>query len=225
MAKLYVVGTPIGNSKDITLRAIETLHSVSYIACEDTRVTSKLLSILKIEGKKLLSCHEFNEKNSSLGIIKLIEQGNDVALVSDAGMPVISDPGYVVIREAINNGIDIDVIPGPSASTMAVVLSNLNTIYTFVGFLKDKTIQRQNQLLKLNEGTYVAYVSPHKLYQTLKDIKETCGANTKLFLGKELTKMFEKHFRGTVDEVLQQIDEKSIKGEYTMVFEKRGKDE
>lgn len=225
MSKLYVVGTPIGNSKDITLRAIETLNQVNIIACEDTRVTSKLLSILKIEGKKLISCHEFNEKNSSIGIIKLIEQGNDVALVSDAGMPVISDPGYLVIREAIKNGIEIDVIPGPSASIMALVLSNMNSSFTFIGFLKDKTIQRQNQLLKLSPGTYVTYVSPHKLYQTLKDIESTLGSNTNVFLGKELTKMFEKHYRGTVKDIIELVDQNNIKGEYTMVFEKKEKNE
>ena len=218
MNKIYIVGTPIGNMKDITLRALETLKLVDVIACEDTRVTRKLLNHYEIEGKKLISYHDKNEKASAKGIVGLIEAGKHVAVVSDAGMPVINDPGFEVIRQCLENDIAIEMIPGVSATTTAVALSNLNSHFKFIGFFKPKTGQRQNQLKKLTPGSYVAFGSPHRLIGELEDIKEVLGENTPLFIGRELTKKFETHYRGTVSEVLEAVKDE-IKGEFTIVFE------
>ena len=219
MAKLYIVGTPIGNLKDITLRAIETLKHVDIIACEDTRVTKNLLNYFEIKNKKTIAYHDKNEKASSNGIINLIKEKNiNVALVSDAGMPVINDPGYEVIRQAIMNDIEIIIVPGVSATTTTIVLSNFDTHFTFIGFLKPKKGQRQNQLKKLNSGSYVAFLSPHRLMQELEDIASVIGNDTKVFIGRELTKKFETHYRGTVLEVMAQV-KNEIKGEFSIAFE------
>lgn len=225
MSKLYIVGTPIGNIKDITIRASETLAKVSVIACEDTRVTRKLLNALNIKIPKLIAYHDQNERKSAPGIIKLLKQGEKVALVSDAGMPVISDPGFLVIKEAIAAQIPIEVIPGVSAVLTTLALSSFDTHFKFLGFLKPKSGQRQNQLKKLGPGTYIVFVSPHKLLSTLDDITNILGSETKVFLGRELTKKFESHYRGTVKEVKNQVIE-NVKGEFTLalvVEKKKGK--
>ena len=218
MNKLYIVGTPIGNMKDITLRALETLKSVDIIACEDTRVTRKLLSYYEISDKKLIAYHDKNEKHSASGIVKLLKEGQMVAIVSDAGMPTINDPGFEAIRQALNNDIEIEIIPGVSATTTAIALSNLDTHFTFLGFLKPKTIQRQNQLKKLTPGSYVAFLSPHRLMGELEDLKTIFGPDLKMFLGRELTKKFESHYRGNVVDVIEAVKE-HVKGEFTVVFE------
>ncbi|WKX02609.1 16S rRNA (cytidine(1402)-2'-O)-methyltransferase [Candidatus Mycoplasma mahonii] len=218
MSKLYVIGTPIGNLKDITLRAIETLNDVDVIACEDTRVTKKLLNHLEIIGKRTIAYHDKNEKSSAKGIIEMILSGKNVGLVSDAGMPVINDPGYEVIRLAIGSGVEIVVIPSVSAVLTTLVLSNFDTHFTFIGFLKPKSGQRQNQLKKLSPGTYVAFVSPHRIMSELEDIKTVFTENIKLFLGRELTKKFETHYRGTVVDVMEAIKDE-IKGEMSIAFE------
>ena len=217
MSKLFIIGTPIGNLKDITLRAIETLKKVDIIACEDTRVTKKLLSHYKIENKKLISYNNNNEKKSSKGLIKLLNENKSVGLVSDAGMPVISDPGFEIIREVIKNNVEFELIPGVSALTHALVLSNMDINFKFLGFLKPKSIQRQNQLKKLEPGTYLTFVSPHKLEKQLFDMKEIFGDKVNIFLGKEFTKKFEAYYRGTPSEILKKIKD-NVKGEFTMVF-------
>ncbi|QCZ36917.1 16S rRNA (cytidine(1402)-2'-O)-methyltransferase [Mycoplasma nasistruthionis] len=223
MAKLYIVGTPIGNLEDITIRALNTLKSVNFIACEDTRVTRKLLDRYlepnEIASKKLFKYDKFTEKNSAKGIINLIEQGNDVALVSDAGMPVVSDPGFDAISQALAQDIDIEIIPGVTAAITAFVGSNFSAEFTFLGFIKDKTQQRINQLKELAIGTYIFYVSPHKLIQTLDDIYTVFQDKAQLCLTKELTKLYEQWFRGNALELkehFQSLD--SIKGEYTLVL-------
>lgn len=218
MGKLFIVGTPIGNLKDITFRAIETLKQVDIIACEDTRVTIKLLNAYDIHAPKLISHHANNEKLSALGIIKLIQEGKNVALVSDAGMPVINDPGFLVIREAIKNQIPIEVIPGPSATITALVLSNYDSHFTFLGFLKPKTGQRQNQLKVLENGTFVCFVSVHQIIETLNDFKEVFGNSFELFVGRELTKLHESLYRGTVDAIVEKLKDETL-GEFTVVFE------
>ncbi|MCK5945664.1 MAG: 16S rRNA (cytidine(1402)-2'-O)-methyltransferase [Mycoplasmataceae bacterium] len=218
MNKIYIIGTPIGNLSDITLRALETLKELDVIACEDTRVTRKLLNHYEITSKKLISYHDKNEKASAKGIVDLIEQGLKVGVVSDAGMPVINDPGFEVIRQCIENDIHIEVIPGVSATTTAIALSNLDTHFKFLGFFKPKTGQRQNQLKKLTPGTYLAFGSPHRLMGELEDIKEVLGEETKVFIGRELTKKFETHYRGNVVEVIESVKDE-IKGEFTIVFE------
>lgn len=218
MSKLYIVGTPIGNMKDITLRALETLKEVDVIACEDTRVTKKLLSHHEIRYDKLVAYHDQNEKASAKGIVEMINAGQSVAIVSDAGMPVVADPGFEVIRQAIAAGIEFEVIPGVSAVTTSIVLSNLDTHFKFLGFLKPKPIQRQNELKALAPGTYIAYISPHKMEKTLEDFDIVFGDSVKVFLGRELTKKFESHYRGTPKEVFEQVKD-HIKGEFTIVFE------
>ena len=218
MSKLYIIGTPIGNLKDITLRAIETLELVDVLACEDTRVTRKLLSHLDIVGKRTIAYHDKNEKASASGIIEMVKNGKNVGIVSDAGMPVINDPGYEVIRQAIESDIEIEIIPGVSATITTLVLSNFDTHFKFIGFLKPKSGQRINQLKKLEQGSYVAFVSPHRIMSELEDIKTVFGEEIKVFIGRELTKKFETHYRGTVVEVMEAIKDE-IKGELSIAFE------
>ena len=217
MGKLYVVSTPIGNLKDITYRAVETLMDADIIACEDTRVSRKLLNHYEIHSKRLISYHDKNAAKSAKGIIQLLIDGNNIALISDAGSPLISDPGYIIVRECYKNNIKVIVIPGVSAHLMAVQYSSLDTHYKFLGFLSPKTIARQNQLKKLEPGTYVTHVSPYKLIKTLDDIKLILGSETLVSLSKELTKLYETIYNGTVDEVINLLPE-NIKGEYTLVF-------
>ena len=220
MSKLIVIATPIGNIRDITLRSIDVIKESKYFACEDTRTTKKLLTLLEIslEGKVFFPYHDKNEKNSSKGLLKIINENNDIVLMSEAGMPVVSDPGFTIIRECIENNITIDVLPGPSVVDTVFVLSNLSSQYSFLGFLKPKKISRQNELAKLIPGTYITLVSPYKLISVLEDIKDTLGADVEVFLGKEITKMHEKHYRGSVENVLNDLDETSIKGEFTLAF-------
>ena len=218
MSKLYIVGTPIGNMKDITLRALDTLNEVNVIACEDTRVTKKLLAFHEISNKKLIAYHDKNEKASAKGIIQMIQNGESVALVSDAGMPVVSDPGYEVIRQALASDVEIEIVPGVSATITTLVLSNFDTFFKFNGFLKPKSGQRINQLKALEPGTHIFFASPHRLLGELEDIKEALGEETQVFLGRELTKMYETHYRGTPAEVAEQVKDQ-IKGEFTIAIE------
>lgn len=221
MSKLYIVGTPIGNLEDISLRALKTLRRVNFIACEDTRKTKQLLRLLKIEyhNKKFFAHHDFNEHHSAQGIVKILQNNHEVALVSDAGMPTISDPGYKLISQVLKHDLPLEVIPGPTAVIVANILANFRNEFTFLGFLKDKKLQRLKQLKKLSPNTYVAFVSPHKLKQTLQDIHTIFGDNIEVFLGKELTKMFEKHYRGTILQIIDKFSVTAIKGEYTIVID------
>lgn len=217
MSKLYIVGTPIGNLKDISLRALETLKSVDVIAAEDTRVTKKLLSNFDIDNKRLISYHDHNEKNSAKGIISLLNEGKTVALVSDAGMPVVNDPGFILIREVIENNIEYDVIPGPSSVTTALVHSNFDTHFNFHGYLKPKKVQRENQLSVLTKGTHIFLSSPHRIVEELKSVKEVIS-NPKVFVGREMTKKFQTLYRGDIDKIISDI-QSNLKGEFTMVLE------
>ncbi|WLP85719.1 16S rRNA (cytidine(1402)-2'-O)-methyltransferase [Mycoplasma seminis] len=219
MAKLYIVGTPIGNLEDITLRALRTLKEVEIIACEDTRVTHKLLEKYEITNKRLITYNNFTEKSSSKGILELINSGKDIALVSDAGMPVVSDPGFEVISQARENGIQVEIIPGVNAAITAFVGSNFSNEFTFLGFIKDKSQQRINQLSALEIGTYIFYVSPHKMLSTLQDIATVFEDKAKLCLAKELTKMHETWYYGNAQELYEQFTAMdSIKGEFTLVL-------
>lgn len=216
--KLFIVATPIGNIKDITLRALEALKEVDIIACEDTRVSSKLLNHYQIK-KPLISYHNFNEKENAKKIIDFILLGKSVALISDAGTPLISDPGFNLINEAIKHDIEIETLPGPSAFVNAFVLSGFNYPFTFLGFLKDKSSQRIKELENLDYGTYIIYVAPHKLLSTLEDLDSIFGSKINIFLVKELTKIYEKHYRGTVVQIQEQLQNSSLKGEFTLVFQ------
>jgi 16S rRNA (cytidine1402-2'-O)-methyltransferase len=220
MGKLYVVGTPIGNLKDITFRALEVLQSVNFIACEDTRRTSILLNHYKIEGKKLLSYYEPKESVQVPKIIKLLEK-EDVALVTDAGTPSISDPGYKLIRACIEKGIPVEVIPGPSAVISALVGSGLPTDrFTFVGFLPKKGLNNFLEELKAyKDSTIIAFESPNRVVKSLEAIKETYGDNTTVCVARELTKLHEEYIRGRVVEVLEELSKRGeIKGEIVILW-------
>ncbi len=215
--KLFIIGTPIGNFEDITLRALETLKNVDIIACEDTRVTLKLLHHFNIKNKKLISYHNFNEKASAKGIIDLIINKNlQIGLVSDAGMPSISDPGFNLIEEAIKNNIKFSVIPGVSAITTAITASNLGPNFTFLGFGKQKKNQLINQLKSLSEGTYILFSAPHKIEFLLDAIEELKLDHT-IFVGRELTKTYETYYWGKSNEIKEKIKD-SIRGEFTLIL-------
>ncbi|TPI01160.1 16S rRNA (cytidine(1402)-2'-O)-methyltransferase [Mycoplasma struthionis] len=217
MAKLYIVGTPIGNLEDITIRAINTLKSVDVILCEDSRVSQKLLKHYEINNKTIISYHNFNEKQISPKAIKLINENKNIALISDAGMPLISDPGFELIKAAKENNIDIEIIGGPTAMVHALIKANFASKFTFLGFLKDKSGARQNELKELGYGTYVAYVSPHKLLATLDDFEVVFENNVQIYLIKEMTKMFETSYEGSPQEIKNLLGD-NIKGEFTIVF-------
>ncbi|MGL5205866.1 MAG: 16S rRNA (cytidine(1402)-2'-O)-methyltransferase [Metamycoplasmataceae bacterium] len=220
--KLFIVGTPIGNLKDITLRAIETLRDVDYIACEDTRVTKVLLASLNIKNKKIISYHNYNEIPSTKGIIELLNNGNSVALVSDAGMPLIADPGFNLLKEIKERGFSFEIIPGVSALTTSIAISSLGPNFTFLGFPKNKKSQMVNQIKDITSGTYIFFIAPHKLIFTLQTLNEHFEGNEKIFLCKELTKKFEEHFEGTAGELLNKLPE-NIKGEFTLIFSIEGR--
>jgi 16S rRNA (cytidine1402-2'-O)-methyltransferase len=222
---LYIVSTPIGNLKDITLRAIEVLGSVGYIACEDTRVTARLLNSLDIKKTPMLiSFNEFTEDRKIPNIMNLLKNDQDVALVSDSGTPLISDPGFPLVREVIKNGIKVESIPGPSAITTALVVSGLPTDkYVFIGFLPRRGGNRKNALIRIKESsnilqaTYIIYVAPHRLIRTLSEIQEVFG-DIYLVVGRELTKKFEEVRRENISRTIKHFSDVSPKGEFVILF-------
>ncbi|VEU75577.1 Ribosomal RNA small subunit methyltransferase I [Mycoplasmopsis maculosa] len=218
MAKIFLVGTPIGNLKDITFRAIETLKNVDLIACEDTRVTSKLLDYYNIK-KRLITYNKINEKASAEGILELIVKDNlNIALVSDAGMPLVSDPGFELIKKARENNIEVELIPGVSASISAFALSGFSNTFIFHGFPEEKSGRRKKQIENLDKNyAHIFYVSPHKFDLFINDIKEVWFDKANLFLARELTKMHESTYFGTPEEIIKSLDNTSRKGEYTIV--------
>lgn len=217
MKKLFIVGTPIGNFEDITLRAINTLKTVDVIACEDTRVTLKLLYHFGINHKKLIAYHNFNEHHSAQGIIDLIvKSGKSVALVTDAGMPIISDPGFLLIDLAKKENISFEVIPGVSAITTAFCASGLGHEFTFLGFGKPKKQQLVKQISSLSPGTYIFFSTPHKI-EFLLDVIDQNVEYHQIFVGRELTKKFETFYYGRAQEVKEQI-QGSLMGEFTLVL-------
>ncbi len=192
MAKLYIVGTPIGNLKDITLRALETLKSVEVIACEDTRHSLALLNHYEIKAK-LVAYHKFNEKECSERLVKEIEEGKSVAIITDAGMPAISDPGAVVVKLCREKGVAVEVVPGPTAFASAVAMSGIECAgFTFLGFLPDKKKLKVSILSKYKNSTVpvIFYVAPHDLTKTAKDIEEIFG-DRKVWVCREITKLHE----------------------------------
>jgi len=226
MSKLYMVPTPIGNLKDISLRVLEVLNEVDRIACEDTRVTAKLLNRYEIR-KPLVSYREHNEMEASVFILDKIESGENIALVTDAGMPGISDPGEVIVRKAIERGIEVNVLPGPSALINALVSSGLQTgRFSFVEFLDKAKKKKRDELmlLKDREETLIFYEAPHRILDTLSAVKEIFG-DRKISLSRELTKLYEQHLRGTVSEVLDTFKEKAPKGEFVLVVSGKSQDE
>ena len=214
---LYLVVTPIGNLSDMTLRAIEILKSADKIYAEDTRNSITLLKHYNI-STKLESYHEFNQDIKTDSIIKELKDGLVIAIISDAGLPVISDPGYKIVKEAIANDIAVSTIPGASAGISALIASGLAPMpYTFYGFLDSKKTKRINQLneLKYITHTIIFYEAPHRIFEALEDIKEVFG-DRNVVLARELTKTYEEYIRGRITDILK-LD--SIKGEIVLMVE------
>ena len=218
--KLFVVGTPIGNLADITYRAVDTLNSVDFIFAEDTRVSKKLLNHYNID-KKIYSYHDHSKDSEVEKLTNLLESGNDVALISDAGTPTVSDPGYRLIRECVKKGVDIVPVPGPSAVTAALSVAGLpSDSFTFVGFLPQKKgrIKKIEQLSEIN-NTIILFESPHRLLKTLNQLFEILG-NRQVAIGRELTKLYEEIIRGNLKDVIQEFSKKSVKGEIVIMIGK-----
>lgn len=216
-ATLFLVATPIGNLNELTSRAIETLKNVSVIACEDTRNSLKLLTHFDIHTK-MISYHNFNEEESSNGIINLLRQGEDIALISDAGYPLISDPGYILVNKVIDEGFNIVTVSGPNAAINALVASGLKTThYLFYGFLNAKQSQAKKELEELKEFPYtiVFYEAPHRIEKTLKLMLDVLG-DRKACLARELTKLHEEFIRGNLSDLCKLQE---LKGEMVVVVE------
>ena len=218
--KLYLVATPIGNLEDITFRAINTLKNVDIIAAEDTRHTLKLLNHYEI-SKPLISYHRHNEDvKTDLLISKLLE-GKNIAIVTDAGTPGISDPGEEIVKDAIKNNIEIVPIPGACALINALIPSGLNTKeFAFYGFLPLNKKNRKNifERIKKEDKTIILYEAPHKLIKTLEDILENIG-DINCVLAKEITKIHEEFLRNNISEIINRLNEKGIKGEYIILLD------
>jgi 16S rRNA (cytidine1402-2'-O)-methyltransferase len=216
---LYLVATPIGNLSDITLRALETLRQVDYIASEDTRKTGLLLKHFEIK-KPQISFHEYNEEQAGPKIMALLEAGSSVALVSNAGTPGIADPGFTLVRRAIEAGVPVTAIPGATALVAALVVSGMPAhAFTFRGFPPRKSGRRRRflEVDKASPHTLVFYESPHRLRAFLEDALEVLG-DRPAALANELTKMFEAVQRGRLSELLNQLEQESPRGEYVVVI-------
>ena len=219
---LFVVGTPIGNLEDITLRAISTLQNVDLILAEDTRNSKKLLSAHNIDTK-MMSYHEHSNEKETKRIISLLLDGKNLALISDAGTPTISDPGYGLIRDCIKKEIKIIPIPGASAITTAMSVSGLpSDSFTFYGFLPQKKgrLKKINQLKEL-DNTIILFESPYRLEKTLNQLKEYLG-NRSVVVGRELTKLYEEIIRGNLEDVIKYFSKSKVKGEIVIMI---GKDD
>ncbi|MBU1046207.1 16S rRNA (cytidine(1402)-2'-O)-methyltransferase [Patescibacteria group bacterium] len=227
MQHLYIIGTPIGNLEDITLRALRILKEVDFVLCEDTRVTRKLLDKYEIETPTI-SYHSFSGKIKTDKILELLEEGKDLALVSDAGTPTISDPGFMLVaqvKEKFGESVMVTPIPGPSALISALSVSGLPAdSFTFFGFLPRKKGKQTaiNEILELKR-TAVFYESPHRILKTLETIKELSEEfeqNKKIVIGREITKMFEQIVSGTIEEVIKYFEDNSdkVKGEFVVMI-------
>lgn len=218
---LYIVATPIGNLGDMVPRAVETLQSVSVIACEDTRHSKKLLGHFSID-KPCIAYHDHADKKSSYKLIQRLLNGEDIALISDAGTPLISDPGYRLVSEARGQGVSVVPIPGACAAISALSVSGLPTdSFRFIGFLPAKTSQRKTALGELKTGaqTMVCYEAPHRIIETITDMIEIFGTDRPSFMAREMTKKFETYLHGTLEELLQQVsvDINQQRGEIVLV--------
>ncbi|MVP02162.1 16S rRNA (cytidine(1402)-2'-O)-methyltransferase [Paenibacillus lutrae] len=223
---LYLVGTPIGNLEDMTYRAVRTLKEADLIAAEDTRQSRKLLTHFDIPGR-LVSYHEHNKQASGPELIRLMSEGQTIALISDAGLPAISDPGHDLVRLAIEAGITVVPIPGANAALSALIASGLPTDeFTFIGFLPREKKDMQRELTRLipAPGTLLFYESPHRVMRTLEQMLEVWG-DRQVCLARELTKRFEEFARGTVSQALEYLGEHPPQGEYVLLVEGRSKAE
>ena len=217
--KLYIIPTPIGNLNDITLRSLDALRNSDYILCEDTRVSKRLLSKYEI-STPLKSYHSFNEHKVLSSHIKYILSGKKISLISDAGTPSISDPGFLLIREAIRNDIEIDCLPGPTALIPALVNSGLpSDKFVFEGFLPVK--KGRNKRLKFlsdEERSIIIYESPKRLKKLINDLIDNFGEERNASISRELTKIYQENIRGSLKELYTQIENKNIKGEIVLVI-------
>ena len=218
MAKLFIVPTPIGNLEDITLRAIRTLEEVDYILAEDTRTTSVLLKHLGIE-KKMYSHHKFNEHATSAMVAEAIEGGRNVALVSDAGTPGISDPGFLLVRTCVEAGLEVETLPGPTAFVPALVQSGFPCDrFCFEGFLPQKK-GRNKRIAALadDERTMIFYESPFRVVKLLQQLAEVMGEEREASVSREITKKFEQTVRGTLAELIEHFTTNDPKGEFVVI--------
>ena len=219
--KLYIVSTPIGNIKDITFRAIEVLEKADYIVCENPNNSKKLLNHYNI-NKKLIQLNAIIEENNTSNILNLIKNGNNIAYISDAGTPCISDPGQILVSNAIKENIEVSVIPGANAILTSLVGSGLNiSNFTFVGFLSNKSGTRLNQLKELSKinSTLVIYESSHRILDTIKDIKQTFNNDLNICIAKELTKIHEEYIRDNIANI--SLDKEKAKGEFVILIENK----
>lgn len=224
---LRVVATPIGNIKDITYRAVEVLKESDAILCEDTRCALKLLNHYEIK-KKVISYHKFNEYKLLDRILEEIKSGVKYCLISDAGMPGICDPGKILIDKCIKEGIKVDVLPGACALVNGFVLSGLkNNIFTFIGFLprENSKLKEVLDIIKNVDSVFIIYESPHRILNTLDFLKKEFSGGTSVYIGRELTKLFEENFRGTLDEAILYFENSKIRGEFLICMEKEQKEE
>ena len=219
MGKLYVVPTPIGNLEDMTLRAIRILKEVDTILAEDTRTSSVLLKHYQID-KRLMAYHKFNEHKSLLSFVNRLEGGENIALISDAGTPSISDPGFLLVRACVESGIDVECLPGATALIPAIVNSGFpSDKFCFEGFLPQKKgRQKRLQELAQEERTMVLYESPFRLMKLLEEINQYFGSDRQIAVSRELSKMFEENLRGTVSELIEKLKDRTIKGEIVVVI-------
>ena len=219
--KLYIVPTPIGNLDDITLRAINTLKSSDLILSEDTRHAKKLLSHYKI-STKVKSYHLNNEHKKVNEYVKLMLNGKTISLITDAGTPCISDPGFLLVREAIKNEIKITCLPGPTALIPAIVLSGLSSdAFIFEGFLPRKK-GRKSKLKQISQNvmTTIIYESPYRIIKTLSDLSDFLGGDREISVSREISKIYEETFRGSVNDALEHFSDKKIKGEFVICINK-----
>ncbi len=216
--KLYLIPTPIGNLDDITLRTIKVLNEVEIIFSEDTRITRLLLNHLGIK-KKLISNHKYNETDNKQKIIEQLEKGYSIGLVSDRGMPIISDPGYEVVNHVISSGYNVIALPGATAFVCALITSGISALnFSFYGFLNSKETKRIEELngLKENKETLIFYESPHRLTNTLSNMLTVFG-NRRCSVAREISKKFEEIYRGNIDDIIEET--KDIKGEIVIIIE------
>ena len=217
---LYIVGTPIGNLSDLSYRAENILRHVSLIACEDTRQTKKILNKFGIKND-LISFNQHNSKNKIPKIVSFLKEGKSIAIVSDAGLPTISDPGEELVKDIRDYGFDAICVPGPCAALTALVSSGLPTSkFIFEGFLPKKQIDRRKLLIEISQNlkTTILYESPHRLLKLLNELKSYCGGDREIIVARELTKRYEEHVGPNIDQVIKIFEDKEVIGEFTIVI-------
>ncbi len=220
MGKLYIVPTPIGNLEDITLRALRILKEVSFVLAEDTRTSRKLFSHFEI-STRLVAYHMHNEHKTVDNFVEQIASGGDVALISDAGTPAISDPGFLLVRQCVEAGLEVECLPGATALIPALINSALPADrFVFEGFLPHKK-GRQTRIAELaeNKYTFILYESPHRLLKTLSQLADVLGKDRKASVSRELSKIYEENKRGSLEELIEHFSQKTIKGEIVIIVD------